>query len=447
MGQPVAAPLGVSNASRTALNACFAQVGQHLPNGRWLDVNNRYATDCINRINFDLAQPTGVDQASLSQYIAASAPLHCLDGWGYLGRALGAHTVGDSDVARHQAYYAELRAALSLLASEGIGLFDRTHFLVTGPATVQKLQSSSGTHRITWSALEEWAGQPAASTLLGQVITHGGYPLSDWLQAFLGANNLGAIAQEWFRAWGVDLQKLGNDRDARNEGSYRPTRVVAKPVLDVMEASSFVRELWSLWEPTAPSQFDNLDQHLVRRCIDLTYQAVSGNRPQDDRPDFEARVATMLRRLGLGATTAARMQDFFTRRDEPADHPVLLRADVVGPVTDPAHHVQVMGRACLLLRLATGSAAKLLADNYVGSSDLGFWWKALVEDRGFWDVSQPMGDLTDLWLDMEDAVKAVASWESGVHGQATYSVWRQSLPHELLALGECERAALWGMGL
>ena len=47
--------------------------------------------------------------------LAATGPSHCLDGWTFLSRALAALLSGDTHTTRHLAYYAQLRAALSLL--------------------------------------------------------------------------------------------------------------------------------------------------------------------------------------------------------------------------------------------------------------------------------------------------------------------------------------------
>jgi len=60
-----------------------------------------------------------VTKEDLLEVLAIRGPLHALDGWSYVGRALSALIAGDSHAARHLAYYGELRGALSLLASSG----------------------------------------------------------------------------------------------------------------------------------------------------------------------------------------------------------------------------------------------------------------------------------------------------------------------------------------
>ena len=64
-------------------------------------------------------QQGNVDGPKIGEYIASSAPLHLADGWNYLSRAFDAACRGDRGAAYHLSYYAELRAAMSLLATEG----------------------------------------------------------------------------------------------------------------------------------------------------------------------------------------------------------------------------------------------------------------------------------------------------------------------------------------
>ena len=72
----------------------------------------------------------GIDGSSLAEYIACSIPLHLADGWTFLARGLDAIKAGDSDSAIHMAYYAELRAAMSLLAGDGVGVFRSRHVAI-----------------------------------------------------------------------------------------------------------------------------------------------------------------------------------------------------------------------------------------------------------------------------------------------------------------------------
>ena len=83
--------------------------------------NNRLRDDLSNdRINSD----------RLSEYIGISAPVHSMDGWSFLGRSIHCLSRGDPYIAVHLAYYAELRAALAILAAQGIGVFSYPHCVI-----------------------------------------------------------------------------------------------------------------------------------------------------------------------------------------------------------------------------------------------------------------------------------------------------------------------------
>lgn len=113
-----AAQAVIQSADAAEVEKAFSNLISNLRVGRWLGAGNRYAANVINQLKTDLTSGS-VDDSDLGQYLAASVPLHCADGWAYLGRALDCHFRGDSDGARHLGYYAELRAALAFLAAQG----------------------------------------------------------------------------------------------------------------------------------------------------------------------------------------------------------------------------------------------------------------------------------------------------------------------------------------
>ena len=72
--------------------------------------------------------------------VALSAPQHCMDGWAYVSRALGALLSGGIyTAARHLAYYSQLRAGLSILANVGIGIFNGVNFAIISPTALRRI--------------------------------------------------------------------------------------------------------------------------------------------------------------------------------------------------------------------------------------------------------------------------------------------------------------------
>src|SRR5690349_10494850 len=120
----------VNRARRSSVEQEFNGLPLHWAGGAWLRADNRYRHNCIDRLRKDMGSSRGLRASHLREYISASTVLHCMDGWAYLGRSLASYLSGDIDVARHLAYYAELRAAMSLLGTEGIGIFHNRHICI-----------------------------------------------------------------------------------------------------------------------------------------------------------------------------------------------------------------------------------------------------------------------------------------------------------------------------
>ena len=115
-------------------------------------------------------------------------------------------------------------------------------------------------------------------------------------------------------------------------------------------------------------------------------------------------------------------------------------------MSHPRHHLKVIARAALLLRLATGASANLLAHGKASSDVLRFWWEALGRDSGLWRSAGPPDDLTDLWVDVEEALTVNREWVAETSDSSVGS-WIASRAAALQTLGSCERIGLWGLGL
>ena len=99
----------------------FLPVTSSLPDGKAL----RFIESLFGQ-NPNLAQ---VDE--LAEYLALSSACHAIDGWRYISQSAFAFLNGSRTQALHLAYYAELRAALSILSRSGIGVLKYKHFALT----------------------------------------------------------------------------------------------------------------------------------------------------------------------------------------------------------------------------------------------------------------------------------------------------------------------------
>jgi hypothetical protein len=434
--------------SSGTIEVTFGHPDRFIRANKWLGSNNRYRQNCIDRLKHDCRPGRSVNNSHLSQYIAASAPLHCVDGWSLLGRAFDCHAQGDADSSRHLAYYAELRGAMSLLAIQGIGLFSRQHFTVDNLGACHLLQPQLGTHEIAWLVLEHWANLDKAVDLLSEIITPHDIPLQAWLDAFGAGPASRPIGSRWLKKWGLDLKRISDDRDARNESSYRPTHINNKNTIEVLESTKYVHDFWLLYEPSVASHFGILDRHLLRLSLEQAYEAITGRNINTDRHGFGVRIDAMLNALSPAGVAKSQLKDFFMRRIN-ANTPRLLReASGDADYDEPHHHLQVISRAALILRIASGACARLIRTVGFESADLRFWWSPLGIERGLWAPGAEPGSFSELWVDVRDALTGLNEWqEENKAGRPSYASWLRECANEFIPLTSCERIALWGLGL
>lgn len=441
----------LNRAAATSIEAEFVKLRTNWTQNRWLLPSNRYVKDCINQIKTDTSSnPKRLNHRHLREYIAASSVIHCMDGWSYLGRGIEAHLKGNSDIARHLGYYAELRAAMAFLASEGIGIFDRKHFVVDNKKKCNEFSGS--THITVWEALEHWTTTPSASNVILQVIQPGGLPLEEWLKSFAVAPSFhSVIAKDWLLQWGLDLKQLKEDREARNSSSYRPTAFSSSRAINVADSLQFVKDLWKMCGPTEFLRFPTLDRYLLRQSLETNFKSTHpyNRSSKQAKLVFHRQVRAMLHGLALRDLTLEEWEKFLNN-PQLSDLSLLLEeAKGSDDSSSQRHHMQVLARATLLLRVATGAAReKLKTLPSVSSAELQFWWTALGEDRCLWDGGTPPDRFVDLWTDIEEALQALDGWQgaSTTSGTSYNKLWREQAS-AIGQLGSCERVGLWGLGL
>jgi hypothetical protein len=419
---------GLGNADRGAVEVALASLP--IASGSWLAGANRYAVDGHNTALAD-AKGRSKLHKDLSQYVAALGPLHCADGWSYLGRALEAGTRGNQESAIHLAYYASLRAALSVLATEGIAVLNYRTVVLDATGKCNRVTGAGGTHLMTWLALKYWAGLPRAATLVGRVIGAFRVDLSRWLAPAGGAT---VVASDLLREWGADLQRVADDQVLRNAASYNPTRLEKPGLLLAPAAADFLQDWWRTFEPTGNSPFQALDPYLVRTAL----ERVLGRRPLTEKD-----LAPIL--SSVGEAPGGPAEAFLLRRAGSLD-PTLMSSAGIGPSPLAADgHLPLICRASLLLRLATGSVAALLRDAGISVGDLEFWWVDLLRQRGILSGSGAPPSPVDLWLNVDAALADLDAWRNSAGVSAEISSLLEGPSGPLWTLGGTERVQAWGL--
>ena len=446
----------LSSSSTDGVAVSMDRVAARLPNDHWLTISHRYrdrgGRRGNNRLRNDLSNDT-VRSDDLSEYIGISAPVHSMDGWSLLGRSIHCLSKGDPYGAVHLAYYSELRAALALLASQGIGVFNDAHCVIDSDGAcsvvkpVDRDGKPMGTHPWTWLVFQWWAQEPRAVALLRRVIRPGGKSLDTWMSAMPNVEfALGEVGAEWLKLWGIDIGRYLADRDARNAASYWPNTINRWETNTAAEDYQAVSNIWQPLEPTLEARFAELDKHLLRIVLSRGYFGVSGARTTSavGRTGLSHEVQTILSKIGMSESVQSEWHDFLynINTESPA---VIEMAKGTAKVGKTLHVVEVMCRATMLLRLATGASAILLSDAGIGREKLEFWIQAIGIERGLWQPGASPGDLVDLWADVESALEQIDDSMKGTKA-GIQELWARK-SRTLAVLGECERVGLWGLGL
>ena len=432
----------LSRHSRVGTATAFQQLARFLKHDRWLGVANIYRSSAAEKLRRDLKAKRQPNMRNLAQYVAASAPLHAADGWGFVARALEATIRGDPDAARHLAYYGELRAALSLLAAQGIGIFNGPHAVVEASGEA-RVFTGNGTHVMTWLALRHWMRSTESATVVGALVGQSGESIDTWVSNLPAGGPWSALGARWLSSWGIDLRDAIHDRGARNKASYLPSQLYNVRALNPVATTEFVSEWWRTFEPTVGAPFELLDRHLLRATLERSFFATRGVTPAQGQQLFRRDVsAAKLATTGNGSLDDS-LGRFLVRDGHQVSSQLLSEASRHDAPEVPRQHLQVISRATLLLRLASGAASELLERAGITAEQLAFWRRSVGEDRALWRPGEEPGFLTDLWGDIEAALENLAAL---VPPEPTsYRALQDLCAPDLAIVAGAERVALWGI--
>jgi len=420
-------------------------LGRFMTKSSWLGLQNRYASDTIRIIGNDVRVGQVHSPVQLSEFIVASCLLHCGDGWSYLGKSISALLRGDPHRARHLAYYAELRAAAALLATEGIGVFNTDHFAITKPNFVSELGTKNGTHNFAWDCLEFWADQTSSANLFANIIRPYGISLENWCVPLGGAATFAPHARKWFKQWGMDLRVFQDDHRARNISSYQPDGLPKFWSIDAHQSIEFVKSIWEALEPSPACRFDTIDSHLLRVTLEGYFKARTAKKAEKARAKFKAFARPVVEHQGLSDEASKQWLSFMCREVNPKDLDIFKYSQKL-PDDMAFSAFAVMSRATLLLRAASGSTAQLFQAANHSIDSFKFWWENVGLSKGLWEGSKDPSELQDLWIDIRDSLTDIESFQSKYPpAKQTYFRMGEDVARAVLSLGSCERVALWSM--
>ena len=374
------------------------------------------------------------------EVLAATSPNHCMDGWTFLSRALAALLAGDTHTARHLAYYAQLRAGLSILGCHGIGIFNTINFVIDASLTVHRIDAIGprrrglGTHVAVWEILKSWASDPQSAQTFLQSVDFRGVPLSDCIDAIWPSSGSAPLVAQVIKTWGVDLMGAAVEQEYRNISSYA-AHAFNPAISNLSLRLDLVRDIWLCLEPDGRGGFPSLDRHLLRKFLELM-------KAQQSRLAFQ--------RSDLWTTNFPKLDpsiqdfmpiDFLERVDEPDELTVFSNAS-----SKNAGDVHAMiCRALLLLRTATSIVRTAFVD--AGFEPLADnvrpWIEPIGIARGFWPIEQQPEEIADLWQEIREAIDELPdSISSNPTDQCSFI---ESLSTQAVVLSQTERACMWAV--
>jgi hypothetical protein len=417
-----------------------------LDNNNWLHPNNKYLKDTIGKIKNDLdvnITNKNLNPSQIKEYVAASSILHCKDGWGFLTDSISSLLEGNISSAIHIAYYAELRAAMSFLASDGIGVFNKQHIWFDNTGACNKV-TNIGTHDFVWNTIEEWANVQHKSHVILQSLQIRNHSIFDWLvKAGMSPSISTAttLSKDWLKKWSVDLQILGDDHNLRNEVSYRPQEIKRSLSFDVNGINNlkFIINQWLISEPTGSEKFKLLDQFLLRQSLYNYYKT------QHSREPGIRDIRNIMSGLSLSGNTS--LENFLLKREHSILNDVFKNASKKAINTNGEYQpLAVISRAFLLLRLSTSRLEESLKYAGYDKLKLGFWWKDLGKKNCLWESSNEPESAQDLWADVEILIEDLNAYILS-NPTAENSTLHKDISRELLESKKFQKAYLWGIGI
>lgn len=418
--------------------------------GGWL-VPSHPAKDGIKKEHKPLGS-SALSAADLATYLAVAGPNHCMDGWSYLSRGLNAYLLGDPHSAWHFAYYAELRAAQSILSASGCGVFDQWNAVIDINGDIQQVDSQKRvlpTHSMVWLALRDVLqfSSGGLSALDGTTEVFG-HSLTDLLTYAFPGQAASQTAARWISEWTFDIGMGIEDKQFRNRCSYGPHNLTphAAPIGQVV---TFMEDFWKSLQPTPGASFLDLDKYLLKRAM-LTQatekiQRHQGNNRTPSSQELAAELDAAYSRMCSAAPTLGYIPRNFFVQATPTEPLIFSAARNTNPT--PPDPQPILARATLLLRMATGVTRRLLIDaGYRNGTELDFWFSDLAVEHGFVNTFKDIEDdrsalYSDCALAMEDMVSAF----QGAPTPVTRAILFREANIKPHAICEANRVAYWSL--
>lgn len=423
-------------------------IRMEFPQSRLIDPTNRYLNDTINRIDLDfVTRPRNDRKSQLKNYISVSVLTHLSDAWEYYSKAVQSSIEGNSGIAMHFAYYAELRSVMALMASQGIGIFNDIHFWVNGTGDLLYKQSAAlKTHKAAETFIQDWSNQTSNSSKLFDALFVSNLSLTNWIKntgSSSHATYLSTHLKDWLKAWSIDLQ-LTQDQNQRNDRSYRPNYVISN--FDSKSKFEFLEKLWTACAPDHYGTFSEMDRHILRSILRICLKISKGKKLNGD-----ARSRQLIEDIytAEGMTKDSHFISFLSYQTDPNPYWLFEQAKIKAYYNGTSwNEVPILCRALLLMRIATLYTTNFINQTSIAStksSSLEFWWNSIAVNHGILKPTETLTNIDDLYTEISDLIDEIHSdgsftWTCQKEVRETFGINYQFIT-------QFERPMFWGLGL
>ncbi|MBT9395344.1 hypothetical protein KLP40_19410 [Hymenobacter sp. NST-14] len=437
----------IINASKGKIEIIAPSLKSNFSHRNFIDSSNPLSHDPMATAEDHVSKKSAFNltEDQLSSYLAASTLLDCFDAWSYLSAATSQLLAGNRSLSVHLAYYAELRATKSILASEGIGSFSKHNLSVTSTAGIGYFEKA--THTFLWHALESWIKNPKGAMNLLDSFSFYGRTFTDWMSSTGRVTPLEAqkLVRSWLRTWSMDLKVFGHDHESRNSVSYQSGSMknFALP-LDFAPTLDFISSSWESVLPSAVDAFSIIDKYLLRLLFKELRNYLKVIHKGSSIPSIKELVTTASENIGGVPENIYRF--LYSKNADLANLPVLDEAakSVDVPFLYSSSPLPVISRALLMLRISTGVAINLLKSATISASDLSFWTHTICNDLGY--VNGPLpGSLRELDSDILYTLEYIKEWVENNIGNITLNKFNVDMPNEARILSQLQRVGLWNL--
>lgn len=430
-------------ASRQPIVAALAAL--RIPSGaRWLPASHPASQGVIPAAH----KPNGTGPISgqgLSEYLAVAAPTHCADGWSYLSRAFHSYCSGDAHSAWHFAYYAELRAAQSILSTLGCAALNTWNAVVDSSGNIQTVPGPLPTHVMVWLATKYLLeNSPDAADTVGKGLSILGHDLPELVEFAFPGRAARASSVSWITEWLFDLEVGKGDKDFRNRCSYNPHEVTIHRA-EVEEWADLISTFWEACQPIGASKFLELDKAILRSALyDEALLALQLRGVTPAPANVQAELDSAYSRLTSGApSVAAGIPVAYLTAGIAPSHPLLNHARDYS--SNPDTPRPALARATLLLRASTGVVRNLLVEANQESA-ITFWLDRLAMQQGIVHAASELPvPRSDLYDDCRAATGDLLRRVAGTPPPIALGKLLSYPDVRLFVLSQAERIVQWGL--